>query len=121
MQAVVLIVDDEEPIRRLLKAILSMDYTVLTANDGAEAYAVFRELGGAVDLVLTDLFMPNMDGAELARQLREEKPDLPILFMSGMVDDIARVEIFIRKPFDQAALKAVIQDALSSNPQQDAP
>ena len=73
MQAVVLIVDDEEPIRRLLKTMLSTEYTVVTAKDGVEAYAVFRGMGGAVDLVLTDLFMQNMDGAELARQTPKRK------------------------------------------------
>lgn len=112
--AVLLIVDDEEPIRRLVKTILC-EYNVLLASDGVEAYQTFQQMGGAVDLVLTDLFMPRMDGNELAAKLQSQKPGLPILFMSGIAADAPGTGTFIRKPFTATRLTEAVQDALSRN------
>jgi two-component system cell cycle sensor histidine kinase/response regulator CckA len=99
----VLVVDDEPAIRTLVrKCLLHSGYAVTEAEDGAEALRVF---GGneSFDLVLSDLVMPHVDGWELARRLRETRPDLPLLFMSGHVDDAPNIDgrayMLVRKPF----------------------
>lgn len=113
MGPVVLVVDDEEPIRRLVTRMLSPAYTLLTAEDGLEAQRVFQQASEGIDLVLTDVFMPGMNGIELAAKLRNEKPSVPILFMTGMRDEVSETEVFLRKPFTPAMLRAAVRDALT--------
>ena len=88
-----------------MKTLLGRDYTLLVAKDGIEAYNLFRDMGGAVDLVVTDIFMPRMNGTELAQKLRSEKPSLSILFMSGLPGRSPGTEHCIRKPFTRGELK----------------
>jgi len=82
----ILLVEDNDAVRKSTARLLaSLGYTVDTANDGMEALARFGA-GLAVDMVLTDLSMPLLGGAELAERLSESYPDLPIVFMSGKLD-----------------------------------
>ena len=81
---VALIVDDNAAMRGLLARLLTREgYRVLQAADGVEAMDVIRAAGAHVDIVIADVLMPEMSGDELARQLRAERPDLPIVFVSG--------------------------------------
>src|SRR5262245_38932606 len=81
---VILVVDDEADVRELLRQVLrNGGFAPLTAGEGEEALAVIRHLGGKIDLVLTDVMMPVLDGATLARRLEKDWPDLPVLFMTG--------------------------------------
>jgi CheY-like chemotaxis protein len=112
----VLVVDDEPAIRTLVrKCLLHSGYAVTEAQDGADALRAFSG-EDTIDLVLTDLVMPHVDGWELARRLRETRPDLPMLFMSGHVDDAPNIDgrayILVRKPFRVDALVRAVDTAL---------
>jgi PAS domain S-box-containing protein len=85
--ATILVVEDERPIRELARRILERrGYRVLDATDGVQALEVAAE-AGRIDLLLTDLTMPRMGGADLAARLLEGRPDLPIVYMSGYGED----------------------------------
>ncbi|HTS32011.1 MAG TPA: response regulator [Bryobacteraceae bacterium] len=114
----ILVVEDSSSVRRMICAMLEQNgYNCLEAGDGVEALRVLDE-GNEVVLVLTDVIMPNMDGAELARHLARTRPSLRILFMSGYVEDsVLRPlgktgSLFLAKPFTAALLQEKIQQAL---------
>ena len=112
-EGLVLVVDDEVALRSMIQHMLEdLGYTVVTAEHGAQALELFDHIPDEVQLVLLDLNMPVLDGGETAVALRERKPDVPILVMSGIADDDAlghfermRISGFIPKPFapDQLA------------------
>lgn len=78
----ILLVDDEDLLREGVREILEMsDYSVVEARDGEEALALFAV--NNVDLVISDIVMPNMDGVDFVTRLRESFPDVPILTISG--------------------------------------
>jgi CheY-like chemotaxis protein len=80
----VLVVDDEEVVRILLaRALTEAGYRVVQANSGVDAAAILGRDAPAVDLVICDLVMPVMSGRDLARWLATNRPELPILFISG--------------------------------------
>ncbi len=103
--ATVLVIDDEADIREMIELALSLDgYRVLTADGGARAIALAREQ--RIDLVITDLKMPGMNGLETIARLREMVPDAVILVVTGYItpDTMAGCSTvgareFIRKPF----------------------
>jgi CheY-like chemotaxis protein len=112
-EGLVLVVDDEVGIRSLIQHSLEeLGYTVLTAEHGAQALELFDRSEDPIILVLLDLIMPVLDGAETAAALQIRDPDVPILIMSGIGDDDAlhgfgntRIAGFVPKPFapDQLA------------------
>ena len=118
--ATILLVEDEPVVRAIAARSLERGgFRVLQASDGAAALNVM-ERHGQPDLVLTDLMMPGIGGAELARRLREGWPTLPILFMSGYsIDHLRREEagdyegILIQKPFTPDGLVGSVAAALS--------
>ncbi|HKX35810.1 MAG TPA: response regulator, partial [Rhizorhapis sp.] len=90
-----------------------------TANDGEEALEVLAR-GDEIDLMISDVVMPNMDGPTMVRQAREARPELPVLFMSGYAEeqlrksiDIANVH-FLPKPFSVTQLAEAARDALGN-------
>src|SRR3954466_10052375 len=103
----IVLVEDEELIRRLLERVLeSAEYELLVAADGEPAPRMIDKRGGGIAVLLTDLVMPGMSGLELARAARERQPDLPVLCMSGYSEQMLRdrggdgEEVsFIEKPF----------------------
>jgi DNA-binding NtrC family response regulator len=114
----ILVVDDAESIRKMVCAMLTQNgYACLEAADGAEALRLL-ERNGDVHLVLTDMVMPRMGGADLAKRLSSTRPELRIVFMSGYTDDVAvrsverTASIFLPKPFTAAALTEKIRQAL---------
>jgi two-component system cell cycle sensor histidine kinase/response regulator CckA len=117
--ATVLLVEDEPAVREIARRSLERGgFRVLQASDGAAALEVM-DRHGQPDLLLTDLMMPGMGGAELARRLRERWPGLPILFMSGYsVEDLRRQgatgleRVTIQKPFTPDALVTSVSVAL---------
>jgi two-component system cell cycle sensor histidine kinase/response regulator CckA len=116
----ILVVDDEEAIRQLTRQTLeSFGYATLGASNGVEALVVLAEADPAVDLVLTDMMMPVMDGAALAAELAKLHPNLPIIAMSGLNANggvaraaVAGVDHFLSKPFTTATLMGSVADAL---------
>ena len=80
----ILLVEDEEQIRALTTRVLkAQGYTVLTAGDGEEALAIARDQLARIDVLVTDVVMPLLGGRDLASRLRQERPDLPVMYMSG--------------------------------------
>jgi two-component system, cell cycle sensor histidine kinase and response regulator CckA len=115
----ILVVEDAEPIRKMVCSMLrGSGYGVKEAADGAEALVVLERKCESVHLVLTDVIMPEMSGAELARHLARDCPDLPVIFMSGYSEDpvVRNVEsddsIFLAKPFTAAALVEKVRQTL---------
>ncbi|HEX3236203.1 MAG TPA: response regulator [Gemmatimonadales bacterium] len=108
----VLVVEDEPQVRRMAaRALAQAGHRVLEAADGRDAISLLARAGQGIDLVLTDVAMPGMSGRELAERLREARPDVRVIFMSGYADDeIVRRGLldpeqpFIQKPFTPAVL-----------------
>ncbi|HYQ31354.1 MAG TPA: response regulator, partial [Polyangiaceae bacterium] len=103
----VLVCDDDEDVRQLLVDLLRIRaYQVLEARDGAHALAVAAAHGGHIDLLITDLVMPEFGGVELARRLRADQPGLRVLYVSGYTEDsdvlcgaLDEGTLFLSKPF----------------------
>jgi two-component system, cell cycle sensor histidine kinase and response regulator CckA len=117
----VLVVEDEEAVRTLVRSVLTAcGYRVLEATNGREALAAWKRVQGAVDLVLTDLIMPEgMSGSELATQLLAANPRLRLIYTSGY-DPAASAStgavtpgiVFLPKPYDAATLARAVRDRL---------
>lgn len=113
----VLVVDDEPAILELAQDILhTAGFQVLTALDTAQALELCSSGTEQIDLLLTDIQMPQMTGIELARHLHDRKPGLPIVFMTGGISDsdvtiMAGLKIVL-KPFRPNALVQVLQESL---------
>jgi two-component system response regulator AtoC len=116
----VLIVDDEPNLRKILAAQLSRDgYDVLTAEDGEQGLAALRE--HHIDLVVTDLKMPKIDGMQLLREALREDPDLPIVMITahGTVDTaVEALKLgafdYLTKPFDKEEVRQIVAKALKT-------
>jgi two-component system cell cycle sensor histidine kinase/response regulator CckA len=115
----ILVVEDAEPIRKMVCSMLRGNgYGVKEAADGVEALGLLERECDAVHLVITDVIMPEMSGAELARRLSHVYPQLPIIFMSGYSEDslVRGVEsigsIFLPKPFTASALVEKVRETL---------
>jgi two-component system, cell cycle sensor histidine kinase and response regulator CckA len=117
---VVLITEDEDTIRSLSRRILEREgYTVIEARDGREAIRVAAGYPSRIDLLITDMVMPNLGGGELFTHLRLLRPDLRVLFVSGYTDeDMIRRGLkdagsaFLQKPFTAKALAAAARESL---------
>jgi CheY-like chemotaxis protein len=114
----ILVVEDEEKMRELLRRMLERaSFTVLTAPHGREALKLFRER--PVDLAITDLMMPEMDGFELIRQLTAQWPSIRIIAISGadLRLDMARqlgAKAVLKKPVTGAALVTAVEQVLAA-------
>jgi CheY-like chemotaxis protein len=115
----ILVVDDEDPVRILVARILEEEgYVVHQARHGLEALTVLATLP-TVQLVVSDIFMPEVDGYELGRRLASRWPELPVLYISAYLEpeelppDVdGRPRRFLRKPFDPDQLVRSVHEAL---------
>ena len=108
----ILVADDEAPIRQLLRRSLeARGYEVLLAADGVEAVRVGRESLGRLDLLISDVCMPGIEGPEVAQQLRALRRDLKVLLISGQTDRIIEGP-FLRKPFAPELLIQRVRELL---------
>jgi CheY-like chemotaxis protein len=124
----ILVVDDEPAVVNLVKLILeAAGYRVLAACDGQQALALFDNRSQSIDLLLTDINMPNVSGLQLACGVSETAPGLPVIFMTGcpaespLIDFLRREGPFsdctvIRKPFTPPQLLGQISGILSAAP-----
>jgi PAS domain S-box-containing protein len=115
----VLVVEDELPVRAIMRSILQrLKYTVLEAANGAEAMRILLTPGGKpVELLITDLVMPEMGGKELARRTRAIFPEIRIIFTSGYpiapAEELLPGAHFLQKPFSPKAIAEAARDALA--------
>ncbi|MCE9532440.1 MAG: PAS domain S-box protein [Planctomycetes bacterium] len=116
----ILLVEDEDGVRKLAFTILQMyGYKVLSAENGSDALRIVQNHQETIDLLLTDVIMPNIGGPELAEKLRPRFPQIQILFMSGYTDDavvrqgLLQAEVaFIQKPFTPLGLARKVRQVL---------
>ena len=116
----VLLVEDEEPVRKITtRLLLNLGYRVLEAENGQDALRLFNVGREKIDLLLTDVVMPDMSGREVAEALQSLDPDLRVLFHSGYTDDtvvrrgILRAEVaFLKKPFTLDSLAQKVREVL---------
>jgi CheY-like chemotaxis protein len=111
--ATILIADDEDTIRSLMSLILtSAGHNVLAAINGLEAVALFRSYSSSIDLIITDLVMPVMDGYELVRLIRHQQPNAKIICMTGYSNrDYPEGTALLTKPFRPDELRQLVDRA----------
>jgi len=120
-QFVILVADDEVIIRNLVTILMQLEgYLVLTAADGQEALELSRTYSGKIDLVMTDMEMPRLNGSDLCAHLLEERPGIKVLVMSGTdIAEIVGANIhmqFLPKPFDGETIKQRVREILGVAP-----
>jgi len=116
----ILLVEDEDQVRNLTRTMLTRwGHRVLHAGSAADALALAQDASEAIDLLLTDIVMPRMNGLELAKEIRALRPGILVLFMSGYTDSnvvsqgmIDADAPFIQKPFTAAALYRKVEEVL---------
>src|SRR3546814_4151916 len=115
----ILLVEDEATVRAVAeRALVRKGYRVVTAANGVEALERLAE-EDHIDLLISDVVMPEMDGPTLVAKTREERPDLPIVFMSGYAEEQLRRSLsvpgyaFLPKPFSVQQLGEAVRDALA--------
>jgi CheY-like chemotaxis protein len=117
----IIVVDDEPDILRYIREILQhVNYEVITATSGDQAWALFKEHQPEIDMVLTDVVMPgSIDGLELAAKIHQVDPSLPVLFVTGALPEgdaravgIAEKELLVRKPFSPKQLIDLVEERI---------
>lgn len=122
-QGTILLVEDEEGLRALnARGLRSRGYQVIEASNGVEALEKFDEENGAVDLVVSDVVMPEMDGPTLLKAMRGRNAELKIIFVSGYAEDAFEKSLpeneqfaFLAKPFALSALVAKVKETMGAN------
>jgi PAS domain S-box-containing protein len=123
-QETILLVEDESNLRRLARQYLeTQGYRILEAEDGAAALQIANGHQGTIDLLLTDVVMPGMNGRELANQISAQRPDVRVLYMSGYTENAighnglldAGINL-LQKPFSLPTLKDRVREVLDSEP-----
>ena len=124
--AIVLLVEDEDSVRMGgVRALQSRGYTVHEAASGVEALEVLEALGGKVDIIVSDVVMPEMDGPTLLRELRKKYKDIKFIFVSGYAEDAFAKNLpedakfgFLPKPFSLKQLASAVKDMLDGSMEQ---
>jgi two-component system cell cycle sensor histidine kinase/response regulator CckA len=121
-QGTILLVEDEEGLRALnARGLISRGYSVLEAGNGVEAIEELAKVGGRVDLVVSDVVMPEMDGPTLLKELRKRNPTLKIIFVSGYAEEAFAKSLpqgeqfsFLPKPFTLKQLVGAVKETMSA-------
>src|SRR5207344_850485 len=120
-QGTILLVEDEDGLRSLnARGLRSRGYSVIEAANGIEAMEALEEKDGAVDLVVSDVVMPEMDGPTLLKEMRARNPDLRVIFVSGYAEDAFEKSLpenqqfsFLPKPFTLSQLVAAVKETMA--------
>jgi two-component system cell cycle sensor histidine kinase/response regulator CckA len=120
-QGTILLVEDEDPVRAVnSRALVARGYTVLEAASGVEALEIMAQQAKPVDLVVSDVVMPEMDGPTLLRELRGQYPHLKVIFVSGYAEDAFRKNLpegeefnFLPKPFSLKQLVETVKEVMA--------
>ena len=121
-QGTILLVEDEEGLRSLnARGLRSRGYSVIEASNGVEAMEALEQKNGAVDLVVSDVVMPEMDGPTLLGEMRKRNPELKIIFVSGYAEDAFEKNLpvggqfaFLAKPFTLKQLVAAVKETMAA-------
>jgi two-component system, cell cycle sensor histidine kinase and response regulator CckA len=116
----VLLVEDEDPVRKFgARALRNKGYRVIEAEGGEAALAVIRNAAERINLLITDVVMPRMDGPGLVREVREMRPDIKVIFISGYTEDAFRQRLdrdgdieFLCKPFSLKQLATKVKEVI---------
>jgi DNA-binding response OmpR family regulator len=119
---VILVADDEVMVRNLVTLLMQREgHFVLAAADGHEGLELSRKYPGKIDLLITDVDMPRLNGTDLCARLMEERPGIRVLVMSGAeMSEIVSQNVnlpFLPKPFDGETLKAKVREILAATGQ----
>ena len=120
-EGVILLVEDEDAVRLFgSRALRNKGYTVLEADNGETALDVLNGTDQQINLIVSDVVMPGMDGHTFVQLVRQEMPDIKVILMSGYAEDVFREEIsrdttihFLAKPFSLRALAGAVKDVLA--------
>jgi DNA-binding response OmpR family regulator len=108
----ILVVEDDRPVRRLMvRALQDEGFAVLEAESGTDALHLLEPPAPPVDLLIVDVYLPGMNGAEVAARVRGLFPRPPVLFISGRLGDLGS-ENYLAKPFSMAELVSRVRDLL---------
>src|ERR1035437_2700637 len=109
--AALLVVDDEPLVLKLIASVLSSEHSVITAESGIEALAIFESYPGKIELIVTDITMPGMSGLELMARLEAlHNRRFPALFVTGASEyPVDKCRAVLRKPFSPADLKDAVR------------
>jgi two-component system cell cycle sensor histidine kinase/response regulator CckA len=119
-QGTILLVEDEEGLRSLnARGLRSRGYSVIEASNGVEAMEALEQESGTVDLVVSDVVMPEMDGPTLLKAMRDRNPDIKVIFVSGYAEDAFEKSLpenqqfsFLPKPFTLSQLVAAVKETM---------
>jgi len=117
----VLLVEDEDPVRIFgARALRNKGYKVLEAKSGESALEAIHSAEEKIDLLITDVVMPHMDGPDLVRHVRESHPEMKVIFISGYTEDAFRQRLdsdseihFLPKPFNLKQLATKVKEVIS--------
>lgn len=118
----VLVVDDEEDLRDIMRRMLERrGFATLIAGDAETAITTCREHAGPIDVLVTDLGLPGVSGGDLSRKAMELRPDMAVVYISGLPKDIAVTKglidddaVLVKKPFTSELLIEALRTNLSS-------
>jgi CheY-like chemotaxis protein len=120
----VLVAEDEDAVRQIIeKALQARGYTVMVARGGTEALAIAGRHAGQIDLLVTDVVMPDMNGRALSERLTHVRPTIKTLYLSGYTDDailhhgvLEEGVAFLQKPFSLGALARKVREVIEARP-----
>jgi DNA-binding NtrC family response regulator len=119
----ILFVDDEEEIVNVTKSMLiALGYNPLVFNNSQQAYTMFEKHADDIDCAVLDLVMPQLDGMTLAGMIKEKRPEIPVIIVTGFRERINMIQAekvgvheFLHKPIKRAQLQAAIERSLASH------
>jgi CheY-like chemotaxis protein len=119
----VLVVDDEEDLRDIMRRMLERrGFATLAAGEPDEATSICRDQPGEINALIADLTLPGVSGGDLAKTIRDMRPGIAVVFVSGLPKDIAvskgqitEEDVLVKKPFTADALLQALKDALGQN------
>ncbi len=121
----ILLVEDEDNVRAFsARALRATGYEVFEADSGEEALYVLDDIGGQIDLMVSDVVMPEMDGPALLQKVREKLPNLKVIFVSGYAEESVRQDIaddqsveFLAKPYSLDQINSKVKEVLGKGAQ----
>jgi two-component system cell cycle sensor histidine kinase/response regulator CckA len=123
----ILLVEDEAPVRAFsASALMNKGYTVLEAESGHQALDIVKEAGGTIQLIISDVIMPGLNGTAMVEEIRKNYPDIPVIFISGYAEDMFEDHYtrgkefnFLPKPYTLKQLASKVKEVLQDSSKKD--